>query len=372
MDQSVSLLVLISLCSFTMCLDYEYHFINESKTWEEAQAFCRANYTDLVTVNNMKHMTEICEGKNCCRSAWIGLYDKNNSNQHENRTWQWSLPGKMYNESQAQWDTGEPNDKDGKENCVSVTNNKWHDVNCCDQRTFICFNDTSTDNYTSVNYKVINEEKRTWLEAVQFCREHYTDLVSGLDQFNEAAAAVNITDKTRIGLFRDTWGWSDGSNSSFRNWNEAGNDNVVCDTPQQQKNCAKLGDDNKWMSVSCSEKNPFICSDDHMILIQQNMTWEKALFYCRQNHYDLVWITDEHLQRMVQNRAKKANTDFVWVGLFYSCFLETWVWGDGEWVVYNNWEEKGSNNCSVSGAMKKEGKWVKRPPGEKNNFVCFV
>ncbi|GLD64722.1 snaclec stejaggregin-B subunit beta-1-like protein [Lates japonicus] len=71
---------------------------------------------------------------------------------------------------------------------------------------------------------------------------------------------------------------------------------------------------------------------DKVILINQSKTWVEALYYCRENHYDLVSITNLNEQRWVQERAKKANTSYVWLGLRYTCALDFWFWVNDEAV----------------------------------------
>lgn len=56
--------------------------------------------------------------------------------------------------------------------------------------------------------------------AQGYCREHHTVLARGVGQLNSLALQnrLNDSDKSRIGFFRDTWRFSDGSSSSYRNW----------------------------------------------------------------------------------------------------------------------------------------------------------
>ncbi|GLD62042.1 C-type mannose receptor 2-like protein [Lates japonicus] len=59
-----------------------------------------------------------------------------------------------------------------------------------------------------------------------------------------------------IGLFRDSWKWSDGSNSSFRYWNEA-----TGEPNGPKENCAAafFKSSGKWADVTCDQRTGFIC-----------------------------------------------------------------------------------------------------------------
>ena len=103
---------------------------------------------------------------------------------------------------------------------------------------------------------VIHHDKKNWSEAQRHCREKHTDLVSGLDQLLDKKFRSKIQNHGNsfhwIGLFRDSWRWSDGSNASFRNWKSFKDDN--------SKKCAvTLLPSQKWESRACDQKRPFFC-----------------------------------------------------------------------------------------------------------------
>uniref|UniRef100_A0A3P8TTA5 C-type lectin domain-containing protein n=1 Tax=Amphiprion percula TaxID=161767 RepID=A0A3P8TTA5_AMPPE len=55
------------------CLKKIFVFVNESKTWTDAQSYCRQRYTDLASVRNQAENDQIrtlTQDQQC----WIGLY----------------------------------------------------------------------------------------------------------------------------------------------------------------------------------------------------------------------------------------------------------------------------------------------------------
>ncbi|XP_015243720.1 PREDICTED: lithostathine-1-beta-like, partial [Cyprinodon variegatus] len=173
-----------------------------------------------------------------------------------------------------------------------------------------------------------------------------------------------------FGLFRDTWRWSDGSSFSFRHWNDQLN-NQKYNTDRCA--VAVFDDEGRWKNDSCDQKKPFICYDDKVILVKENKTWEDALYYCRDHYHDLVTITSLDEQRWIQEKAKKASTDYVWMGLHYACTLDFWFWVSDEVVRYKNWASgEPVDDCDMSGAMETGGglKWRKINDLEEFNFIC--
>uniref|UniRef100_A0A669DVU2 C-type lectin domain-containing protein n=1 Tax=Oreochromis niloticus TaxID=8128 RepID=A0A669DVU2_ORENI len=107
--------------------------LQENKTWEEAQKYCRENYTDLASVFDMADMVRLRESTEYEGKAWIGLFSNPGK---ENRMWHWSLPGVEYTERETRWGRSEPDDL--KENCVKTRGN-WTHANCDKTMWFICY-----------------------------------------------------------------------------------------------------------------------------------------------------------------------------------------------------------------------------------------
>uniref|UniRef100_A0A8D0DF46 C-type lectin domain-containing protein n=1 Tax=Sander lucioperca TaxID=283035 RepID=A0A8D0DF46_SANLU len=88
------------------------------------------------------------------------------------------------------------------------------------------------EDWSDVTFVAVTNDM-TWTEAQSYCREHYTDLASvrNLTENQKVYYTIftkytdNIGSVVWIGLFRDSWKWSDGSSSSFRFWKKLQPDN---------------------------------------------------------------------------------------------------------------------------------------------------
>uniref|UniRef100_A0A8C1PPT0 C-type lectin domain-containing protein n=1 Tax=Cyprinus carpio TaxID=7962 RepID=A0A8C1PPT0_CYPCA len=207
-------------------------------------------------------------------------------------------------------------------------------------------------------YHLINE-KKTWTEAQRYCREKYTDLATAdnMNDMNELNKSVNGGgfQFVWIGLQktgRDEWQWSSGEPALYLNWEHT--------QPEGRDYCAMMRN-RQWHDFPCSATKTFICNNNKLIVIRENLTWSEALRYCRQNHVDLVSVHSEEIQRRVMNVVKLASTAEVWLGLRYSHILGVWYWVSGQSVCYQNWapgngtSEEDCEHTVRSGAVQSGG-----------------
>ncbi|XP_053332759.1 macrophage mannose receptor 1-like [Clarias gariepinus] len=302
---------------------------------------------EMMKLNNTLKMETV-------NQAWIGLQ------RGDTGKWQWSLADQTFyrdGDTYRNWSSVEPNNKGGNEFCVEMYRDE---------------KDTNTKSYIFLN------EQKTWRDAQTYCRKNYIDLVSVRNQTENEKIRYMIPNyySSRgfwIGLFNDSWTWSDQSNSSFRYWSS--------NKPSGGLNCTavKVSDQLYWSDVNCTENLPFICHENKLVLIKQSLTWKEALRYCRNNHYDLVSVLTQEMQLWVKEVAQDASTEHVWLGLRYDCIQSIWFWIFGSMICYQDWAPgngTGFENCTNeerTGAVQSRGEqqWISLPQSNKLNFICF-
>ncbi|KAK3555257.1 hypothetical protein QTP86_014833 [Hemibagrus guttatus] len=284
----------------------QYHFVNENKTWTEAQRYCRENYTDLATIDNMEEMNTLLDTVNGSYSGlgWIGLYGDVDS-------WRWSLEDDAFYQEGERDFRGWPHQPDnynGNELCVYINyDGAWFDGNCNSNLPFVCYD--AMPSASSHQYHFVNEYK-TWTEAQRYCRENYTDLatIDNMEEMNTLLSTVNgsYSGLAWIGLYDDldSWRWSLDDDAfyqegerDFRGWEHQP------DNYNGQELCVSMNRLGEWFDRSCKDRKEFVCYNGTNTYVDSyySMTWEEAQRYCRENYIDLASVRNENEVQQILN-----------------------------------------------------------------------
>uniref|UniRef100_A0AAZ3PSP9 C-type lectin domain-containing protein n=1 Tax=Oncorhynchus tshawytscha TaxID=74940 RepID=A0AAZ3PSP9_ONCTS len=104
--------------------------------------------------------------------------------------------------------------------------------------------------------------------AQSYCREYHTDLASVRNQTEnqEIQKMVSKGSKVWIGLFRDSWKWSDGSDSSFRYWRHAQpNNNGGVQSCGAAVHKGEKSWTERWFDWNCEDRYPFVCYSGELL-----------------------------------------------------------------------------------------------------------
>ncbi len=129
---------LIGFLTFTSSVPHEYVFVNESKTWAEAQRYCREKYTDLAIIENEQETVQLTDKvtEDYIDLAWIGLYDDLNS-------WKWTLEDSDFftvgEKDFRNWYNPGPYNYGGQGLCVFMNSGTWYTTYCFSYNPFICY-----------------------------------------------------------------------------------------------------------------------------------------------------------------------------------------------------------------------------------------
>ncbi|KAI3375685.1 hypothetical protein L3Q82_003984 [Scortum barcoo] len=352
-------------CSFDFC-SRDYILIhNEPKTWFEAQTYCREMYTDLATIDKVQDMNRVIDKiKNNYSDIWIGLYEGFS-------TWKWSLSDEgYYGDGEAEfrnWDIGEPSNEIDNQHCAGIQHTgEWKELDCGLLNYFLCFDGRDGVPET----KTLVETPMNWTDAQRYCRGRHTDLLSVRNQAEnqEIQSMVPAGKVAWIGLFRDSWGWSDGSTSAFRYWSQWPSESLA-----EGPNCAYVYD-SKWSVKPCNAKSMFLCySSQQYHLIKGSLTWFEAQSFCRVKYADLATMNGMFdKDRLVNTLGNQVTSS--WIGLRRGG-THRWMWSDGRGrALFTKWNRGEPNNINGNewcAELSQSGPWNDITCGDENGFVCY-
>ncbi|XP_059381521.1 macrophage mannose receptor 1-like [Carassius carassius] len=312
-----------------------YVFIEQSKSWSEAQSYCREHHTDLASIRNEDENYRIRTILSYYSVVWIGLY----------RTRSWS---DQSNSSFSNWRTGQPDNAGFCEYCTAVSfsdSGSWTDENCNIAFPFICYSGLAS----SRQYYFVSENK-TWTEAQRYCRQNYFDLatIDNMEEMNSLINTVNgsYNGSAWIGLYDDvnSWRWSLEDNDfyqegerDFRNWYHQPDNNGG------KELCVFMNGDGKWVDSPCDYYNTFVCYDDRVnasqryVLVRDSKTWSEAQRYCREKYTDLASVRNEEEYQQILTITSACVYDncfvyTIWIGLYRNR-----LWSDQSSSSFTYW-----------------------------------
>ena len=122
--------------------DICYIFVNETKTWTDAQATCKARHGYLAEPKTSEQNSTI-SGRILPRyhpdtSVWLGATDMTSEG-----SWKWATSKTPVSDGLTNWNPGQPDDGGAShdEDCMvfDETTKHWDDIHCANnKRAFIC------------------------------------------------------------------------------------------------------------------------------------------------------------------------------------------------------------------------------------------
>lgn len=187
----------------------KYIYIEKTVTWHEAQYYCREFHTDLAPISGNYDRQSIQKLTTALDYFWIGL-ERNTTDRDK---WMWSGGGEASN---FYWGSWEPQDHSEKDH-VMMHCSLWYSVPGDWTMPFFCY---------SVH---VVREKKTWEEALEYCREHHHDLASVTSEtemmlIQRELNKKDTTEHVWMGLrfLAGSWMWTDGRQLSYKAWDQQG------------------------------------------------------------------------------------------------------------------------------------------------------
>lgn len=221
MDRSFTCALL--LLSFSAASG-KYVYVEERKTWHEARSHCQMFYTDLAPVSSKHDIRRLKRLDYDSQDfVWIGMERLSTDREK----WMWAGGGEV---SRFFWAPNQPNNRPS-ENYGVIKDDLMHDSSANFKDPAFCYR------------VVVVRQRKTWEEALDYCRMHHRDLASVGSKAEmlliQRELNKNVTTRrVWIGLhfFSGQWLWVDRQPLHYQAWAE--DNKPAC--PQVKQVCAAL------------------------------------------------------------------------------------------------------------------------------------
>ncbi|KAK7944894.1 hypothetical protein WMY93_000622 [Mugilogobius chulae] len=263
------LLLLLAQVSSQLYPMRKYYYVDITKTWHDARAYCKENYHDLAVYDSLEDVQLLSKPS---VYSWIGLSDDITNWRptmgNASNSWIWSATGKHSRTGyQNFYYPAQPNRYSPEEVCNTMNSaGKWFDFICDVNVVFVCFTDTGSGiSYTYVSTSMPQPA------AVAYCRQHHTDLVIIEDAETNAKVLQSKPAVTVwIGLTRKPWVWTDGSPVTFSNWKTGYPANGA------ELFCVAENEMREWISVGCANSYTFICHRVYTLMNKVTVSFQSS------------------------------------------------------------------------------------------------
>uniref|UniRef100_H3DIA4 Macrophage mannose receptor 1 n=1 Tax=Tetraodon nigroviridis TaxID=99883 RepID=H3DIA4_TETNG len=387
------------------------YFINNNKLdMESARVFCRKNFGDLVIITGESERKFLW--KTISRSKEGQYYIGMTLNLDKSFSWVDGSPVTF-----TAWEANEPNFANNDENCVTMYQNMgyWNDINCGSELPSICKRSSDFANTTVAPtvvpiggcppeweafqgkcYKFVVGNNKNWQDARSHCIYHRGNLVSILNQREEAfltTQMVKYNEDWWIGMSDINWEmhftWTDGKGISYTNWAKgqpsSGPSGRFSD--RELYDCVMMfGGTSKrmglWKVEDCYSKRAFICKKNRFRIIlsppfffffftavAQKMNWDEARRQCQADDADVASILNPYIQAHLTLQISKYNEP-VWIGLNTNVTGGRYKWVDGWRLSFTKWdtnEPKRNYGCVY---MDVDRKWKTASCTDNHYSLC--
>ncbi|XP_031440581.1 secretory phospholipase A2 receptor-like [Clupea harengus] len=247
-----------------------FHVVKEDKNWTEAQQYCKEEFTDLATIDNMREMkilnSTMNEAGGNSTHPYVLVIDTNKN---------WADAQRYCIEKHT--DLASVRNQTENEKIQAILGSytiawiglfrdawEWSDGS------------TSSFRHWSPDKLVLVHQKETWKEALQYCRERHVDLVSvtseriqrWVKERAKEASSTHVWMGLRHSCNLGFWFWVNGETVCYSNWAPGGETEPDCTDGLEHQSArvgaVKSGIDGKgeWVMLPQTEKLNFICTTE--------------------------------------------------------------------------------------------------------------